>query len=149
LQRDGRALTLIDDSYNANPDSVRAAIDLLAELPGPHWLVLADMAEVGADGPAFHAEVGGYARMKQIEHCWSAGPLCSGLGLGRHFVDVPALIAALRDAPAAASVLVKGSRSMKTERVVRALQEAWPAAQTSAPATTQTTMQTTAQGGAA
>ena len=125
LVRDGTRATLVDDSYNANPDSVRAAIDLLAELPGPRWLVLGDMAEVGTEGPAFHAEVGDYARARGIEHCWSAGPLCVGLGIGRHFVDVPSLVAALREAPAAASVLVKGSRSMQMERVVLALREAW------------------------
>jgi UDP-N-acetylmuramoyl-tripeptide--D-alanyl-D-alanine ligase len=61
LQRGGRTVTLVDDSYNANPDSVRAAIDVLATLPGPRWLVLGDMGEVGDQGPAFHAEVGRYA----------------------------------------------------------------------------------------
>jgi UDP-N-acetylmuramoyl-tripeptide--D-alanyl-D-alanine ligase len=55
-------VTLVDDSYNANPDSVRAAIDVLATLPAPRWLVLGDMGEVGDQGPAFHAEVGAYAR---------------------------------------------------------------------------------------
>jgi len=125
LRRDGAAVTLVDDSYNANPDSVRAAIDVLAELPGPRWLVLGDMAEVGEQGPAFHAEVGDYARARRIEQCWSAGPSSAGLGWGRHFGDTASLIAALRDAPAAASVLVKGSRSMKMEEVVRALRATW------------------------
>ncbi|MBL8341562.1 MAG: UDP-N-acetylmuramoyl-tripeptide--D-alanyl-D-alanine ligase [Rubrivivax sp.] len=134
LQRDGAPLTLIDDSYNANPDSVRAAIELLASLPGPRWLVLGDMAEVGDDGPAFHAEVGDYTRARGIEHCWSAGPLCAGLGVGRHFADAPALAAALREAPAARSVLVKGSRSMRMEDVVHALQAAWAAPVSTAPA---------------
>jgi UDP-N-acetylmuramoyl-tripeptide--D-alanyl-D-alanine ligase len=127
LQRAGVATTLIDDSYNANPDSVRAAIDVLAALPGPRWLVLGDMAEVGQQGPAFHAEVGDYARLRGIEHCWSAGPLSAGLALGRHFKDTAALVAALREAPTAKSVLVKGSRSMKMEEVVRVLQAQWPA----------------------
>jgi UDP-N-acetylmuramoyl-tripeptide--D-alanyl-D-alanine ligase len=126
LEREDRSpVTFVDDSYNANPDSVRAAIDLLAELPGPRWLVLGDMGEVGDEGPAFHAEVGAYAAERRIEHCWSAGPLCAGLGVGRHFADTAALVAALRDAPAAASVLVKGSRFMQMETVVRALQEQW------------------------
>jgi UDP-N-acetylmuramoyl-tripeptide--D-alanyl-D-alanine ligase len=58
----GRAVTLVDDSYNANPDSVLAAIDVLAALPGPRWLVLGDMGEVGDQGPAFHAEVGAMRR---------------------------------------------------------------------------------------
>ena len=127
LRRAGAPVTLVDDSYNANPDSVRAAVDVLMGLPGPHWLVLADMAEVGNEGPAFHAEVGAYARASRVEHVWSAGSQCARLGVGRHFADVPSLIAALGEAPAAASVLVKGSRSMKTENVVRALQAAWPA----------------------
>ena len=58
----GATLTLVDDAYNANPDSVRAAIDVLAALDGPRWLLLGDMGEVGQQGPAFHAEVGDYAR---------------------------------------------------------------------------------------
>jgi len=128
LRRDSAAVTLIDDSYNANPDSVRAAIDVLAELPGPRWLVLGDMGEVGEQGPAFHAEVGAYARERGIEAVWSAGALCAGLGVGRHFADAPAIVAALAEAPPAASVLVKGSRFMKMPQVVQALQKAWPAA---------------------
>jgi UDP-N-acetylmuramoyl-tripeptide--D-alanyl-D-alanine ligase len=128
LQRDGRALALVDDSYNANPDSVRAAIDVLASLDGPRWLVLGDMGEVGAQGAAFHAEVGRYARTCGIEHLWTAGALCvdaaAAYGAGaRHFGDVAALLAALREAPAAASVLVKGSRFMRMERVVQTLVE--------------------------
>ena len=61
LQLGGRWVTLVNDSYNANPDSVRAAIVLLASMPGPRWLVLGDMGEVGDQGPACHAEVGAYA----------------------------------------------------------------------------------------
>jgi UDP-N-acetylmuramoyl-tripeptide--D-alanyl-D-alanine ligase len=132
LRRAGVPVALVDDSYNANPDSVRAAIDVLAGLPGPHWLVLGDMGEVGEQGPAFHAEVGAYARQRGIEVVWSAGPLCAGLGVGRHFADAPAIVAALGDAPTAASVLVKGSRFMKMPQVVQALQRAWPAAEESA-----------------
>ena len=60
--RGSRASTLVDDTYNANPDSVRAAIDVLAALPAPRWLVLGDMGEVGDQGPAFHREVGAYAQ---------------------------------------------------------------------------------------
>ena len=68
LVRGGIEITLVDDSYNANPDSVRAAIDVLAALPGPRWLVLGDMGEVGDQGPAFHIEVGAYAKQRGIEH---------------------------------------------------------------------------------
>jgi UDP-N-acetylmuramoyl-tripeptide--D-alanyl-D-alanine ligase len=124
----GRAVTLIDDSYNANPDSVRAAIDVLATLPAPRLLVLGDMGEVGARGPEFHAEVGAYARQRGIDGLWCAGVLCEhaarACGAGaRHFADAPALIDALATLPAVASLLVKGSRFMRMERVVSALME--------------------------
>ena len=120
------AATLVDDSYNANPDSVRAAIDVLASLQGPHWLVLGDMGEVGDQGPAFHAEVGAYARERGLAALWCAGPqsahAAQAFGNGaRHFSDTPALLAALAEGPDAASVLVKGSRFMRMERVVEAL----------------------------
>ncbi len=129
VERGGVAFDLVDDTYNANPDSVRAAIDLLAGLPGPRWLVLGDMGEVGAQGPAFHAEVGAHARERGIDHLWAAGPLAAQAArawgaAARHFDDVPLLVAALGGAPDAASVLVKGSRFMRMERVVQALQGA-------------------------
>ena len=124
----GRWVTLVDDSYNANPDSVRAAISMLATLPGPHWLVLGDMGEVGDQGPTFHAEVGAFAYASGIAHCWTAGAMCSdaaaAYGPGaRHFDTTDQLIAALGTAPACASVLVKGSRFMRMETVVAALQQ--------------------------
>ena len=127
LTINGRPVTLVNDSYNANPDSVRAAIDLLATLPGPRWLVLGDMGEVGEQGPAFHAEVGAYARAAGIHQLWTAGALCihaaTAFGSGaRHFNDAAAVIAALADAPACASVLVKGSKFMHMPTVVAALQ---------------------------
>ena len=122
----GRALTLIDDSYNANPDSVRAAIDVLAGLPGPRLLVLGDMGEVGDEGPKFHAEVGGYARVRGIEHLFTLGDLCraaeQAYGGGNHFADIDTLNAAvLKVLPRLGSVLVKGSRFMRMERVVQAI----------------------------
>jgi UDP-N-acetylmuramoyl-tripeptide--D-alanyl-D-alanine ligase len=116
-----RTLTLVDDTYNANPDSVRAAIDVLAELPGPRLLVLGDMGEVGDQGPAFHAEVGGYARERGIETLLTLGDQAAAMQ-GRHFADVEALNAAVLQALGTAqSVLVKGSRFMKMERVVEAV----------------------------
>ncbi len=126
VERGGRTVTLVDDSYNANPDSVRAAIDVLAGLPRPRWLVLGDMGEVGARGPEFHAEVGAYAQQRGIESFWCAGALmrhaAEAFGAGaRHHESVEALVAALPHAPAFASVLVKGSRFMRMERVVAAL----------------------------
>jgi UDP-N-acetylmuramoyl-tripeptide--D-alanyl-D-alanine ligase len=128
LQRAGRAVALIDDSYNANPDSVRAAIDVLASMPAPRVLMLGDMGEVGERGPEFHAEVGAYARERGVDHLWCAGALCAhataAWGEGaRHFADAPALVVALGELPPAASLLVKGSRFMRMERVVQALTE--------------------------
>lgn len=126
-----RVLTLVDDTYNANPDSVRAAIDVLAGLPGPHLLVLGDMGEVGNEGPRFHAEVGAYARERGIEALYGLGAMTElavrEFGAGRHFADVEALNAAtLETLPRMASVLVKGSRFMRMERVVQAITERTP-----------------------
>jgi len=131
LQLQGRRVTLVDDSYNANPDSVRAAIDVLTALPGPRWLLLGDMGEVGDQGPAFHAEVGAYARQQGIEHFWTAGALAAhaaqAYGPRAHHVhDAAQLVMHLNQAPAAQSIVVKGSRFMKMERLVQALQAQCP-----------------------
>jgi UDP-N-acetylmuramoyl-tripeptide--D-alanyl-D-alanine ligase len=120
----GRPFTLVDDTYNANPDSVRAAVDVLAALPGPRLLVLGDMGEVGDQGPQFHAEVGGYARSRHIERLYTLGEQSRAMG-GTHFDGIEALNAAvLAQLPTAGSVLVKGSRFMKMERVVEAIVQA-------------------------
>ncbi|MBS0320833.1 MAG: UDP-N-acetylmuramoyl-tripeptide--D-alanyl-D-alanine ligase [Proteobacteria bacterium] len=120
--------TVIDDTYNANPDSVRAAIDVLARAAAPRWLILGDMGEVGGEGVAFHREIGAYARAAGIERLLAAGPAMrdavGAFGAGAtHFDDGAALAAALAaDAPpAVATVLVKGSRFMRMERAVAAL----------------------------
>lgn len=116
---------LIDDTYNANPDSVRAAIDVLAGLDGRRVLVLGDMAEVGDQGPAMHAEVGAYARQCGIDRLLTLGAACHeaarAFGEGAQAFDaledlLPELLAARP-----AHILVKGSRSMRMERVVQAL----------------------------
>ena len=125
IVRRGADATLIDDTYNANPDSVRAAIDVLAALPAPRWLVLGDMGEVGDQGPEFHREVGAYAHERGIESLWATGAesanTIAGFAGARAFLAVEELIAALGDAPEAASILIKGSRFMRMERVVAAL----------------------------
>ncbi|MEO0003271.1 MAG: hypothetical protein RLZZ22_963 [Pseudomonadota bacterium] len=128
----GRELTLVDDSYNANPDSVRAAIEVLAELPGPRLLALGDMGEVGAQGLAFHDEVLRHALALGLDHVlvsgdWmeqAAAPLLAGSnGRLRFFQDFEALQSeALAWAPVMGSVLVKGSRFMRMERLVQSLQ---------------------------
>ena len=114
--------TVIDDSYNANPDSVRAAIDILAASPAPTALVLGDMGEVGDQGPEFHREVGAYAREKGVSQLLALGDATrdtvAAFGEGaRHFSDVGELIRDLKSQ----TILVKGSRFMKMERVVAAL----------------------------
>jgi UDP-N-acetylmuramoyl-tripeptide--D-alanyl-D-alanine ligase len=123
LKRTRAGATLIDDSYNANPDSVRAAIDVLAACPAPTVLALGDMGEVGEQGPAFHREVGAYAKSRGIGALYALGEAsresAQAFGAGaRHFESPEALAAAL---PGEATVLVKGSRFMKMERVVAAL----------------------------
>ena len=113
---------VIDDSYNANPDSVRAAIDILAASAAPTALVLGDMGEVGDQGPQFHREVGTYAREKGVSQLLALGAATrdSVLAFGegaRHFASVEELVPQI----AAKTILVKGSRFMKMERVVAAL----------------------------
>jgi UDP-N-acetylmuramoyl-tripeptide--D-alanyl-D-alanine ligase len=114
--------TVIDDSYNANPDSVRAAIDVLASCPPPTALVLGDMGEVGERGAEFHREVGAYARSKGVSQLLALGEATKhavdAFGAGaRHLATVDEIISSLK----ANTVLVKGSRFMKMERVVAAL----------------------------
>jgi len=122
-----RGAIILDDTYNANPDSVIAAIDVLASAAGRRFLVLGDMAEVGAHGAAFHAEIGRYARAARIDRLYLLGELCThaaaAFGAGaQHYGDVDALLAALEPCLAAGvTVLVKGSRFMRMERVVQAL----------------------------
>ena len=125
----GRTLTLVDDTYNANPDSMQAAIAVLAELPAPRLLVLGDMGEVGDQGPQFHAEAGGHARARGIERLYALGTLsrhtAQAFGTATHFDDMASLLAAVRQAlPEVGSVLVKGSRFMKMEQVVQAMEGA-------------------------
>jgi murE/murF fusion protein len=114
---------LIDDSYNANPDSVRAAIDVLATLPAPRVLVLGDMGEVGDNGPAMHREVGAYARERGIEHLLTLGEATreSAQAFGATAVvgESPEQLGERLRALGAQSVLVKGSRFMRMERVVK------------------------------
>ena len=129
IQLQGRELTLIDDTYNANPDSMQAAIEVLGELPGPRLLVMGDMGEVGDEGPRFHAEAGRQARALGIEKLFTLGEQCreadAAFGQGRHFTHMAELnLAVLAELPHAASILVKGSRFMKMEQVVQAVTDA-------------------------
>jgi UDP-N-acetylmuramoyl-tripeptide--D-alanyl-D-alanine ligase len=122
--RDSR---IIDDSYNANPSSVRAGLDVLRALPGPTWLVLADMAELGSHSSDSHADLGRYARECGVGRLFAFGSESSravetfGSG-GEWFADVDSLIRRLQSEIApGVTVLVKGSRVNRLERVVQAL----------------------------
>ncbi|NJR42163.1 MAG: UDP-N-acetylmuramoyl-tripeptide--D-alanyl-D-alanine ligase [Akkermansiaceae bacterium] len=117
---------LIDDSYNANPASVMAAIDTLAQAGGRSILVLGDMAELGPEAAVLHAEVGQHAALRGLSQLYSLGPksalAAQASGVGRNFDTLPALLEALApELQPGVSVLVKGSRSSKMERVVAAL----------------------------
>jgi len=124
--------TLIDDSYNANPGSVAAAIATLAQGGGEAWLVLGDMKELGPDGEALHAQVGAQARAARLARLWTVGSLSAAASTafgadGAHFTSQDELVAALRRALRAHGdriglrVLVKGSRSSAMDKVVAAL----------------------------
>ncbi|GHU00731.1 UDP-N-acetylmuramoyl-tripeptide--D-alanyl-D-alanine ligase [Betaproteobacteria bacterium] len=127
-QRRGPGGSLIlDDTYNANPDSVRAGVDVLAQLPGHTFLVLGDMGEVGECGAQLHDEIGAYARRCGIDGLFALGEASAAAARsfgegGSHFTAFEALVAALvRQLEGQATVLVKGSRFMRMERVVDAL----------------------------
>ncbi|MGE0557115.1 MAG: UDP-N-acetylmuramoyl-tripeptide--D-alanyl-D-alanine ligase [Burkholderiales bacterium] len=120
-----KGATLIDDTYNANPDSVRAAIDVLARAPGRRLMVLGDMGEVGEQGAAFHQEVGAYARAAGVDGLFTLGEQAAlaarAFGAGaRHYPRIEDLLADIEGALGPqVTLLVKGSRFMQMERVVR------------------------------
>jgi UDP-N-acetylmuramoyl-tripeptide--D-alanyl-D-alanine ligase len=118
---------VIDDTYNANPDSVCAAIDVLVQFKAPRVLVLGDMGEVGSEGRRFHEEVGAYAAACGVDHFLTLGTLArhASAAFGpaaRHHTDIEALKHdATGLANADTTLLIKGSRFMQMERVVRHL----------------------------
>jgi len=118
---------LVDDSYNANPGSMAAAIDALAAAPEEGWLVLGDMRELGADGHALHAEVGQRARQAGIKRLYALGPLAEAAATafgegGQAFTTHAALATALQaELHANVRVLVKGSRGSAMDLIVKAL----------------------------
>ncbi|WP_250477109.1 MULTISPECIES: UDP-N-acetylmuramoyl-tripeptide--D-alanyl-D-alanine ligase [unclassified Caballeronia] len=138
--------TVIDDTYNSNPDSMRAAIDVLASQAAPRVLVMGDMGEVGEEGPAFHREVGAYAAERGIDALFALGAASvdavnaftasASKQTAAHFGDVTEMVAALERAGygSNATYLAKGSRFMKMERVVDALTTSQQSAAGSAPA---------------
>ncbi len=118
---------LLDDTYNANPDSVRAGIDVLAATVGRKVLVLGDMGEIGEMSAQFHDEIGGYAKSQGIDRLLALGTLSAiaarnfGSG-GDHFDQIDKLLAVLNaELMPQTTVLVKGSRFMRMERVADAI----------------------------
>jgi UDP-N-acetylmuramoyl-tripeptide--D-alanyl-D-alanine ligase len=126
---------LIDDSYNANPSSVRAGIEVLSLLDGKRWLVLGDMAELGDFAKESHAEIGAFAREHGVERLFATGALTMGTvqsfgAGGEWFPDAQALSAALlASANSGVRMLIKGSRMNRLERVVEALTAPGPRAE--------------------
>ena len=118
---------LIDDSYNANPSSMRAGIDVLAGLGGRPWLVMGDMGELGDHARSSHVEIGRYARERGVQRMFATGPLSmlavESFGAGATwYPDTDALARAVNEELTAdVSLLVKGSRSNRLERVVAKL----------------------------
>ncbi len=120
--------TLIDDTYNANPGSVRAAIAVLAGLPGKKILVLGDMGELGENARALHTEIGAAAKAAGIDLLFTLGDLSAAAAQafgegGRHFEYIEDLLHDIENRLAPeVTVLVKGSRFMRMERVVRSFE---------------------------
>lgn len=118
---------LVDDTYNANPASLQAALDVLSDLPGRRWLVLGDMGELGAETAKLHAEAGAQARETGVEKLFAVGPFsCEAVQRfgpgGFHFASIEALIDQLQqEIDRDVCVLVKGSRAMHMERVIEHL----------------------------
>ncbi len=119
---------IIDDTYNANPASLTAAIKAISSFSGRHWLALGDMGELGAQSESLHADAGNIARENRIEKIFATGPLSHlavqsfGQG-GKQFSSMETMIEALKKEIAAdVTLLVKGSRAMQMERVVRELE---------------------------
>jgi UDP-N-acetylmuramoyl-tripeptide--D-alanyl-D-alanine ligase len=120
---------VVDDSYNANPDSMRAAIDVLAAVPGRRIFVMGDMGEAGAAAGQFHDEIGGYAKSHGIDRMLCLGELSAAAAAnfgegGEHFLRLDDLVKTLsNELGPQTTVLVKGSRFMRMERVVDEITE--------------------------
>ncbi|MGL5632259.1 MAG: glutamate ligase domain-containing protein, partial [Azovibrio sp.] len=121
---------ILDDTYNANPDSMRAGIDVLTTMVGRQILVLGDMGELGEASAQYHDEIGGYAKSMGVDRLYALGEASQqavrNFGEGaRHFKTLESLVqAVVADMDKDTTVLVKGSRFMKMERVVEALEAA-------------------------
>ena len=123
-------ITMVDDTYNANPSSVKAAIDWLSQSSGDKWLVLGDLGELGADEQKLHKEIGVYAHDKGLDRVLTLGTLSQHVSQnfpnGEHYDEMSSLIQDLSSQLSddkKISLLIKGSRSAKMERLVQALEK--------------------------
>ncbi len=124
-----QGITLINDTYNANPASLNAALQVLKNTPTPHWLALGDMGELGTNSLEFHRQAGQLAKELGVERLWAIGNISkhavTGFGTGgNHFINHDSLVQAIfEQLPSSATLLIKGSRTMQMEKIVQALQE--------------------------
>lgn len=123
------ALMLIDDAYNANPDSVRASIAMTAREPGRKVFIFGRMGEIGTQSEACHREMGAWAKTCGIDELWTVGAearyAAEVFGEGaKHFASVEALCEHLAELPKVGTVTVKASHSAGFDRIVRAIDEA-------------------------
>ncbi|MDM8565059.1 UDP-N-acetylmuramoyl-tripeptide--D-alanyl-D-alanine ligase [Candidatus Halobeggiatoa sp. HSG11] len=122
-------ITLINDTYNANPTSLKAALQVLNNMTSPHWLILGDMGELGTDSVEFHRQAGQLAKEFEVEKLWTIGDMSHHATTyfgdkGKHFTNHDDLVQSmLTQLPSSATLLIKGSRSMQMEKIVQALQE--------------------------
>ena len=120
-------VTLIDDTYNANPASLMAGLNVLNELAGEHWLVLGDMGELGDDAEAIHAQAGAQAKQMGVDFLCAVGPHSKYAvevfaQNAQHFSGKDELVAFIKEkAKQGTNILIKGSRFMKMEDVVESL----------------------------
>jgi len=129
ISKPSSELTLIDDTYNANPGSVKAAIDALAPFEGERWLVLGDMGELGSDEILHHQTVGGYAKDAQLTGLFSVGKLrryaAETFGSSHAFDSQQEVVTFLKDLidsqAGHLTILIKGSRSARMELIVQAI----------------------------
>ena len=126
LKRLDNGANLIDDSYNASPASVMASIEVLAKAPSPRIAVLGDMLELGDQSQKFHSEVGKATDLASIDQVIAVGPAAKSIadarqGASLHVDSVDHLVTDLPDFPANSTILIKGSRSVGLDRLVKAL----------------------------
>ena len=119
---------IIDDTYNANPASLDAALEVLDEFPGRHWLVLGDMGELGNDDKVLHARAGEKSKASGVERLYALGELTKftvqSFGEGaRHVDDHEQLVSLIgEEIDSDVTILIKGSRAMNLEQLVNALE---------------------------